>query len=1025
MIGTNSFRGEVPALTPRALPDNAAQEALNARLQTGDLEAWRQFLTEKLLANTGPVQTIYKLNDVWLSWNEVVDVARGLIPGDDTFRTFITAPALYDRPRFTTYDLATSGAEPLPFATRPLGVGNPTTEPTLVVGVDTSEDAAFSVNVLDAGDSLNGSWTTSSNVNEATFSSNVVQDGANGLPTAPSYLMSVRDQEYGTHMRRNFGIAEAATVRMEFDFRQTSHAGYAMFFAGVMRPEEDATGISVRVDLHPSIGWAVSLGTGGGWGQGQSHNGMVGTGALPGGTIVEGNTYTMRIDVVRNVDNTQRVTVNLFDQGSTTPLFTPLETTMTAELGDFCGFGMGIDQIGAPIYTRFDNIHVTASGTFGYAPALSGTNYVFTYRNDLAQESGPSPVSATVSRADGVAVTVTTPTTLPGGYSEDGITEKLIYRAVTGSGGTVYKLVAVIPLAQADYVDTLSDDQTGAVLISEDWDRPPDELQGIIALPNDTMAGFFRNQLCFSAQGYPHAWPVRYRKTTDTDIVAINNLDATVVVGTKSVVYTATGTDPSNYTMSQPGEKQACVSKRSMVFLDGFGVVFASPDGYQLCAGAAGSLRNLTNGVFTRKQWQSYRPESILAAVHDGVLHWWWDNEPPVVTAFFLDNFSGTLGTALSLHAPDVAPDGFAYMDPPFGSEMELDGEGNVIAADGSFAQSTEAFDPMVLGTHWRMEMAVDIGGGSSEGGPSTEFVVRSDADPNGLRIAFVTSNDLVYVQALSETMLLPYQARLTEGEHTAVLHVSPTGFQLMVDGVLRSALNGDTTALLSMDDVYLGITGLGEEGQVPKVSRIACYPNSTPQPEVSAGRIKTVGLDQLFQYQTDTPGTTELEGDPFTAAGALGGISDIDLATDGLLIATATGACTGNGNAVAVTALAPKAFEVVVDAIAPGYRCAVGIYPTGGPAFDGDEYLGNTASGPTWVCALEANADGSAGGVYDGAGGLTAGAAPFLIGDVIGFVVQASSGFVDVYVNGTQIDTLAMTGTTVMPFVSFALEGA
>ena len=71
-----SFRGEAPLVTPRALPENAAQEATNCRLQTGDLESWRQFLLSKTLANTGTVQTIYLLNGAWLSWNAQVDVAR-------------------------------------------------------------------------------------------------------------------------------------------------------------------------------------------------------------------------------------------------------------------------------------------------------------------------------------------------------------------------------------------------------------------------------------------------------------------------------------------------------------------------------------------------------------------------------------------------------------------------------------------------------------------------------------------------------------------------------------------------------------------------------------------------------------------------------------------------------------------------------------------------------------------------------------------------------------------------------------
>ena len=82
-LAIDSFRGEAPRLTPRELPPNGAQVAINAKLVSGDLEAWRQFVQEKVLANGAPVRTIFLLNGVWLSWEEEVDVARGVIRGDE------------------------------------------------------------------------------------------------------------------------------------------------------------------------------------------------------------------------------------------------------------------------------------------------------------------------------------------------------------------------------------------------------------------------------------------------------------------------------------------------------------------------------------------------------------------------------------------------------------------------------------------------------------------------------------------------------------------------------------------------------------------------------------------------------------------------------------------------------------------------------------------------------------------------------------------------------------------------------
>ena len=124
-----SFRGEVPLLAPEDLPPNASAKAVNCRLYSGNLTAFRNFSITEGLFNAGPVRTIYLLNNAWLSWDSVVDVARGIVPGDTTFRTYLTG---LDAPRFTTYALATTGAKPYPVTTRLLGVPAPDSPPTFV-----------------------------------------------------------------------------------------------------------------------------------------------------------------------------------------------------------------------------------------------------------------------------------------------------------------------------------------------------------------------------------------------------------------------------------------------------------------------------------------------------------------------------------------------------------------------------------------------------------------------------------------------------------------------------------------------------------------------------------------------------------------------------------------------------------------------------------------------------------------------------------------------------------------------------
>jgi len=62
-------------------------------------------------------------------------------------------------------------------------------------------------------------------------------------------------------------------------------------------------------------------------------------------------------------------------------------------------------------------------------------------------------------------------------------------------------------------------------------------MQGIIALPNGIMAGFFANVLCLSAQNYPYAFPVGNQLSTDYPIVAIAPVDTSVLVLTAAEPY--------------------------------------------------------------------------------------------------------------------------------------------------------------------------------------------------------------------------------------------------------------------------------------------------------------------------------------------------------------------------------------------------------------------------------------------------------------------------------------------------------
>lgn len=507
------------------------------------------------------------------------------------------------------------------------------------------------------------------------FSSQVQQTVTQGNPT-PSYELSWQDTEGGgipTYAARNFGIAGATVVTFTSDWRVNAVSDRSRAGWGLWR-DTLGIGICVVVDNLSGGAWTLSLGTTTSWAQygsvATTTSGLVG--------LTADAWFRMHITGVVNADASITVTATVRTTGDVD--IGTATATFLATRGDYCGFYSLFAQLGATSYAWFDNITVTASGASGYVPANQATSYVFTYVNDLGEESAPSLPSATVVRPDGVSATITTPTSLPTGVSTDyGIATKRIYRAATGNTGTAFLFVAEIPLATADYVDVLTDAELGEVLPSDLWALPPADLRGNLALPNGIMVGFRRNQLCFSAQNQPHAWPVEYRLNTDTDIVGIGNVDNTVVIGTESFIYVATGNDPASYSMSKFEVPYACMSKQSFAYLTGIGVVFAGTNGLMAVSGI-GQVRNLTETVFTDRQWKALSPSSMRGLAHNDI-YWLFSattvSGAGVAATLIEDTFVGTVGTELYLHAPDTAPATFAWENLA-ANDLTLKGDGSV-----------------------------------------------------------------------------------------------------------------------------------------------------------------------------------------------------------------------------------------------------------------------------------------------------------------------------------------------------------
>lgn len=252
--------------------------------------------------------------------------------------------------------------------------------------------------------------------------------------------------------------------------------------------------------------------------------------------------------------------------------------------------------------------NVAVGGTAGGEP--EERTYVYCWVTTLGEVGPPSAASAIVTVENGQYVDVTGIPAVPpsGNYS---IAGKRIYRATAGT----YLYVGDIGAAATSFQDTVLTADLGEEMTSLFWDMPPADLKGLVALPNGIMAGFRGKDIYFCEPFYPHAYPQNYILTADDDVVALGVIDTTLVALTKSFPYVITGSHPDSMVMVKGALPQACVAKRSVVSA-GDGVIYASPDGMFVIS-TSGS-RNLTETMFTREEWQTFKPSSIHGYLIDG-----------------------------------------------------------------------------------------------------------------------------------------------------------------------------------------------------------------------------------------------------------------------------------------------------------------------------------------------------------------------------------------------------------------------
>lgn len=239
--------------------------------------------------------------------------------------------------------------------------------------------------------------------------------------------------------------------------------------------------------------------------------------------------------------------------------------------------------------------------------------YVYTFVTDFGEESEPCPISADINWQAGQTVTLSGFEAAPAGRA---ISKQRIYRSQTSSqAGTDLFFLEERATTTSNFVDTYAPDAFGEVLPSRDFNPPPDDLQGIISMPNGMLAAFSGKQLCFSEPFIPHAWPEKYRLTATYDIVGLGSYGTTVVAGTRGYPFVASGNAPESMIEEKIEVNLPCVNGRGMVDL-GYSVAYPSNDGLVVVSSGGASI--VTDKLYTRPDWQKLSPSTLIGGQFAG-----------------------------------------------------------------------------------------------------------------------------------------------------------------------------------------------------------------------------------------------------------------------------------------------------------------------------------------------------------------------------------------------------------------------
>ncbi len=621
------FKGTRPRISALKLPEGEGQTAENCNLGSGDAEPFVDKSTDQAVSSGRTTRTIYRYNNggspIWLEWDEDVDVVAAPVKLDTRERLYYTGDSQgAGAPKYTDVVLTALGdSAPYPNNWLYMGVPVPTATPSAAVVNTLPEDVPEDDRVTVSGQTFSDELLVDF-VNFSTYPGTGTPDDIWRLAAGATGSIAL-NINIGSSFRV-VSVVNANKVTLE----SVSEAGVFARTAASDKtnstfwdPFED-TGSTEAADF---TGFIVPTG---------AEVQIIGHRLLVGDVITVtaiGTPMTIAIDN----------TFDVYEQDW-------LEPALIEEAGDS--------------FYQLSNARITPSATSGDTPwtingsffydvdrnastsnELEDRQYVYTFVSRAGEEGAPSPTSDVAVAVNGQTVRVTgieLPPTI--GYD---ITHIRIYRTNATEAGTEFQFVAEINAGANAYNDIVDSADLGEVIRSTTWDPPDTNLRGLTEMPNGMLVGFQRRgkTLYFCEPYFPHAWPADYDQAIGHEIVGIAAFGNALAIMTKAHPYVLTGSHPRNVNIRPIKFNQACVSKRSIT-TDRDRVYYASPDG--IVEISVNGIRLATDGYMDKKDWETYSPETMVGAFHEGRYYGFYDFDDSIIDAVISAEISGTVTSA-------------------------------------------------------------------------------------------------------------------------------------------------------------------------------------------------------------------------------------------------------------------------------------------------------------------------------------------------------------------------------------------